>query len=97
MRVKTCKFSVSNFVISTLLHYKRSMKDLQLTKQQQLYLVSELKDVVDNYEAYELESPDDYNVVLALLTEIFNEDWNTQLPESVIDDYLAMYFKNELL
>jgi hypothetical protein len=73
------------------------MKDLQLTKQQQLYLVSELKDVVDNYEAYELESPDDYNVVLALLTEIFNEDWNTQLPESVIDDYLAMYFKNELL
>ena len=72
------------------------MKDLQLTNQQQLYLVSELKDVVDNYEAYELESPDDYNVVLALLTEIFNEDWNTQLPESVIDDYLAMYFKEDL-
>lgn len=72
------------------------MKEFQLTKQQQIYLVSELKDVVDNYDAFELDSCDDYNVVLTLLTEIFNEDWGTHLPESVIDDYLAIYFRIEL-
>ncbi len=73
------------------------MKENRLTQQQQLYLVSELKDLVDNFEVYELESVENYGEVLTLLTGIFNEDWNTHLPESVIDDYLAMYFKMELL
>ncbi len=45
--------------------------------QQKQFLVSELKDVVDNYEAYELESPKDYGEVLSLLTGIFNEEWLT--------------------
>ncbi len=73
------------------------MKENRLTQQQQLYLVSELKDLVDNFEVYELESVENYGEVLTLLTGIFNEDWNTHIPESVIDDYLAMYFKMELL
>ena len=51
---------------------------------------------MDNYEAYELESPKDYGAVLSLLTGIFNEDWQTNLPETVIDDYMAEYFKQEL-
>ena len=72
------------------------MKEVRLTIQQKQYLVSELKDVVDNYEAYGLESPKDYGEVLSLLTGIFNEDWHTNLPETVIDDYLATYFKQEL-
>lgn len=72
------------------------MKDKRLTKQQQTYLVSELKDVVDNYEAFELESVEDYGEVLTLLTGIFNEDWQTDISEEVVDDCLATYFKQEL-
>ena len=72
------------------------MKDKRLTKQQQIYLVSELKDVVDNYEAFELESVEDYGEVLTLLTEMFNEDWRTDISEEVVDDCLATYFKQEL-
>ncbi len=73
------------------------MKEIRLTIQQQIYLVSELKDLVDNYEVYELESIDNYGEVLTLLTGMFNEDWNTHFPESVIDEFLTMYFKKELL
>ncbi|MBR1556951.1 MAG: hypothetical protein IJ647_04210 [Prevotella sp.] len=72
------------------------MKEVKLTVQQKQYLVSELKDVVDNYEVYELDSPKDYGAVLTLLTGIFNEDWQTNLPETVINDYLVTYFKQEL-
>jgi hypothetical protein len=72
------------------------MKDNRLTKQQQIYLVSELKDVVDNYEAFELESVEDYGEVLTLLTEMFNEDWRTDISEEVVDDCLATYFKHKL-
>jgi hypothetical protein len=72
------------------------MKEYRLTKQQQIYLVSELKDVVDNYEAYELESIYDYGEILTLLTGMFNEDWRTDIPEGVVDDFLATYFKQEL-
>ena len=72
------------------------MEDVRLTKQQKQYLVSELKDVVDNYEAYELDSPEDYGAVLSLLTGIFNEDWHTNLSEAVVDDYLVAFFKQEL-
>lgn len=72
------------------------MKDNRLTRQQQIYLVSELKDVVDNYEAFELESVEDYGEVLTLLTGIFNEDWQTDISEEVVDDCLATYFKQEL-
>ncbi len=72
------------------------MKELQLTRLQKSYLVSELKDVIDNYEAFELDSPNDYNEVLTLLTGMFNEDWHTHYPESVIDEYLVSYFKMEL-
>lgn len=72
------------------------MKDKRLTKQQQIYLVSELKDVVDNYEAFELESVEDYGEILTLLTRMFNEDWRTDISEEVVDDCLATYFKLEL-
>ena len=72
------------------------MKDKRLTKQQQIYLVSELKDVVDNYEAFELESVEDYGEILTLLTGMFNEDWRTDISEEVVDDCLATYFKHEL-
>jgi hypothetical protein len=72
------------------------MKDNRLTKQQQIYLVSELKDVVDNYEAFELESVEDYGEILTLLTRMFNEDWRTDISEEVVDDCLATYFKQEL-
>ena len=72
------------------------MEDVRLTKQQKQYLVSELKDVVDNYEAYELDSPEDYGAVLSLITGIFNEDWQTNLSETVIDEYLVAFFKQEL-
>jgi hypothetical protein len=72
------------------------MKDKRLTKQQQIYLVSELKDVVDNYEAFELESVEDYGEILTLLTRMFNEDWRTDISEEVVDDCLATYFKQEL-
>ena len=72
------------------------MEDVRLTKQQKLYLVSELKEVVDNYEAYELDSPEDYGAVLSLITGIFNEDWQTNLSETVIDEYLVAFFKQEL-
>ena len=72
------------------------MKEFRLTKQQQIYLVSELKDVVDNFEAYELESIYDYGEILTLLTRMFNEDWRTDISEEVVDDCLATYFKQEL-
>ena len=72
------------------------MKDKRLTKQQQIYLVSELKEVVDNYEAFELESVEDYGEILTLLTRMFNEDWRTDISEEVVDDCLATYFKQEL-
>ena len=72
------------------------MKDKRLTKQQQIYLVSELKDVVANYEAFELESVEDYGEILTLLTRMFNEDWRTDISEEVVDDCLATYFKQEL-
>ena len=72
------------------------MKEVRLTRHQKQYLVSELKDVVDNYEAYELESVDDYGEVLTLLTRMFNEDWRTDISEEVVDDCLATYFKKEL-
>ena len=72
------------------------MKDKRLTKQQQTYLVSELKDVVDNYEAFELDSVEDYGEILTLLTGMFNEDWRTDISEEVVDDCLATYFKQEL-
>ena len=72
------------------------MKEFRLTKQQQIYLVSELKDVVDNFEAYELESIYDYGEILTLLTGMFNEDWRTDISEEVVDDCLATYFKHEL-
>jgi hypothetical protein len=52
--------------------------------------------VVDNFEAYELDSIEDYGAVLSLLTGIFNVDWQTNLSEAVIDDYLTEYFKQEL-
>ena len=72
------------------------MKEFRLTKQQQIYLVSELKDVVNNFEAYELESIYDYGEILTLLTRMFNEDWRTDIPEEIVDDFLATYFKQEL-
>lgn len=72
------------------------MEEVRLTKQQKQYLASELKDVVDNYEAYELDSPEDYGAVLSLITGIFNEDWQTNLSETVIDEYLVAFFKQEL-
>lgn len=72
------------------------MKELRLTVQQEQYLVSELKNVVDNYDAYGLESPEDYETVLSLLTEMFNEDWNTDMPKAIVNDYLTAYFEQEL-
>lgn len=72
------------------------MERVRLTEQQKQYLVMELKDLVDNYDAYELASPEDYGAILSLLTEIFNEDWQTNLTEEVVDDYLAEFFKQEL-
>ena len=44
------------------------MERVRLTLQQKQYLVSELKDVVDNYEVYELDSPNDYATILSILT-----------------------------
>jgi len=72
------------------------MEEVRLTMQQKQYLVSELKDVVDNYEAYELSSVENYGEVLSLLTEIFNEDWQTKVSEEIIDECLATYFKQVL-
>ena len=48
------------------------MERVRLTSQQKQYLVTELKDVVDNYEAYELESPNDYATILSILTGMLN-------------------------
>ena len=72
------------------------MAEVKLTTAQKSYLVSELKEVVDNYEVYDLDSPNDYGHILSLLTEVFNEDWHTSLSEDDIDDYLVTYFKKEL-
>lgn len=72
------------------------MAEVKLTTAQKSYLVSELKEVVDNYEVYDLDSPNDYGLILSLLTEVFNEDWHTSLSEDDIDDYLVTYFKKEL-
>ena len=57
------------------------MERVRLTLQQKQYLVSELKDVVDNYEVYELDSPNDYATILSILTGMLNE---------------TSYFKEEL-
>lgn len=72
------------------------MKDIYLTNQQKKYLVSELKDVVDNYEVFELDSPIDYDSILSILTGMLNEDWNTDFPESTVDEYLNEYFIKEI-
>jgi len=64
--------------------------------QQKQYLVSELKDVVDNYEVYELDSPSDYDTILSILTGMLNEDWHTHFSEVEIDEFLNDYFKTEL-
>ncbi len=72
------------------------MERVRLTSQQKQYLVTELKDVVDNYEAYELESPNDYATILSILTGMLNEDWHTHFSEVEIDEYLTSYFKEEL-
>ena len=50
------------------------MERERLTLQQKQYLVTELKDVVDNYEVYELDSPNDYATILSILTGMLNED-----------------------
>ena len=68
----------------------------KLTKFQKDYLVAELKDLVDNYEVYELESPNDYTSILSILTGMLNEDWNTHFSEVEIDEFLNDYFKTEL-
>lgn len=57
--------------------------------------VSELKELVDNYEVYDLDSPNDYGLILSLLTEMFNGDWHISLSEDDIDDYLVTYLKKE--
>ena len=72
------------------------MERERLTLQQKQYLVSELKDVVDNYEVYELDSPSDYDTILSILTGMLNEDWNTHFSEVEIDEFLNDYFKTEL-
>lgn len=72
------------------------MERVRLTLQQKQYLVTELKDVVDNYEVYELDSPNDYDIILSILTGMLNEDWHTDFPESTVDEYLNEYFKTEI-
>ena len=68
----------------------------KLTKFQKDYLVAELKDLVDNYKVYELESPNDYTSILSILTGMLNEDWNTHFSEVEIDEFLNDYFITEL-
>ena len=72
------------------------MERERLTLQQKQYLVAELKDVVDNYEVYELDSPSDYDTILSILTGMLNEDWHTHFSEVEIDEFLNDYFKTEL-
>ncbi len=72
------------------------MNEGRLTKGQKDYLVAELKDLVDNYEVYELESPHEYTTILSILTGMFNEDWNTHFSETEIDEFLTSYFEKEL-
>ena len=72
------------------------MNERRLTKGQKDYLIVELKDLVDNYEAYELESPHDYASIVSILTGMFNEDWHTRFTEAEIDEYLISYFDKEL-
>ena len=72
------------------------MERERLTLQQKQYLVTELKDVVDNYEVYELDSPNDYAIILSILTGMLNEDWHTHFSEVEIDEFLNDYFKTEL-
>ena len=72
------------------------MAGIKLTTAQKTYLISELKELVDNYEVYELDSPNNYGAILSLLTEMFNIDWNLNVPESIVDEYLTSYFKEEL-
>ena len=64
------------------------MERVRLTLQQKQYLVSELKDVVDNYEVYELDSPNDYATILSILT--------THFSEVEIDEFLTSYFEEVL-
>ena len=72
------------------------MKDNRLTIHQKKYLVSELKDVVDNFEVFELDSPNDYDSILSILTGMLNEDWHTDFSESTIDEFLNEYFITEI-
>ena len=72
------------------------MDGSRLTKLQKEYLVAELKDLVDNYEVYELESPNDYTSILSILTGMLNEDWNTHFSEVEINEFLNDYFIKEL-
>ena len=72
------------------------MKDNRLTIHQKKYLVSELKDVVDNFEVFELDSPIDYDSILSILTGMLNEDWQTDFSESTIDEFLNEYFITEI-
>lgn len=74
----------------------RIMAIIKLTTAQKTYLVSELEELVDNYEVYELDSPNNYDAILSLLTEMFNIDWNLNVPESIVDDYLSSFFRKEL-
>jgi len=71
------------------------MAESKLTKHQKAYLVSELKELVDKHEVYEVDV-NDYNEVLAFLTEMFNCDWQASAPKAVIDEFLTDYFKKEL-
>lgn len=43
-----------------------------------------------------LDSPNDYAIILSILTGMLNEDWHTDFPESTVDDYLNEYFKTEI-
>lgn len=72
------------------------MNESRFTRGQKDYLVSELKDIVDNFEAYELDSPKDYDSILSMLTEMLNEDWHTHFSEAEIDEFLTSYFEEEL-
>ena len=57
---------------------------------------TDLDKFTDNYEIYELESPNDYTSILSILTGMLNEDWNTHFSEVEIDEFLNDYFITEL-
>ena len=72
------------------------MNEGRSTKGQKDYLIAELKDLVNNYEVYELESPNDYATILSILTGMLNEDWHTHISETDVDEFLISYFEEEL-